>query len=242
MISLVNAMEIKKNGGNLGRIFSLTSLLLLAATSVFYWNLVRQGYAVPIPYILDVFCLNKCPADDLNILHTQLPPDNLLNYDKPLTQILGEPDKLDKNRISILVEKSKYRLTVYDSRKPVKSYPVVFGGNPAGDKLKEGDLRTPEGVFTIKDMYPHESWSKFLWLDYPTKQSWRKHIKAKQDGTIGWGDSVGSEVGIHGVPPNSHNIIKYRSNWTLGCVSLENKDVEELYGFVQKGTAVEIMK
>jgi hypothetical protein len=105
MISLVNAMEIKKNRGNLGRIFLATSLLLLAASSVFYWNLVRLGYAVPIPYILDVFCLNKCPADDLNILHTQFPPDNLLNYDKPLIQILGEPDKLDKNRISILVEK-----------------------------------------------------------------------------------------------------------------------------------------
>ncbi len=74
MISLVNAMEMKKNRGTLGRIFSLTSVLLLAASSVFYWNLVRQGYAVPIPYILDVFCLNKCPADDLNILHTQFPP------------------------------------------------------------------------------------------------------------------------------------------------------------------------
>ncbi len=168
--------------------------------------------------------------------------DNLLNYDKSLTKILGEPDKLDKTRISILVEKSKYRLTVYSDKKPIKSYPVVFGGNPAGDKLKAGDSRTPEGVFSIKDMYPHESWSKFLWLDYPTKQSWRKHIKAKQDGTIGWGDSIGSEVGIHGVPANSHNIIKNRSNWTLGCVSLENKDVEELYRFVQKGTAVEIVK
>jgi hypothetical protein len=76
MISLVNAMEIKKNWGNLGRNFSLTSLLLLAASSVFYWNLVRLGYAVPIPYILDVFCLNKCPADDLNILHTNSRPIN----------------------------------------------------------------------------------------------------------------------------------------------------------------------
>ena len=242
MISLVNAMEIKKNRRNLGRNFLITSLLLLAASSVFYWNLVRRGYAVPISYILDVFCLNKCPADDLNILHTQLPPDNLLNYDKPLIQILGEPDKLGKNRISILVEKSKYRLTVYDSKKPVKSYPVVFGGSPAGDKLKAGDLRTPEGVFSIKDLYPHEAWSKFLWLDYPTKQSWRKHIKAKQDGTIKGSDSVGSEIGIHGVPANSEKLIKERSNWTLGCVSLENKDVEELYGFVQKGTAVEILK
>ena len=233
-------MELKKRRANIWIISSSASLLFLAASSVFYWKLVRLGYAVPIPYILDVFCLNNCPTDDLNILHTQLPPDNLLNYDKPLTQVLGAPDKLDKTRISILVEKSKYRLTLYDNKKPVKSYPVVFGGNPTGDKFKAGDSRTPEGIFRIKDMYPHETWSKFLWLDYPTKQSWRKHIKAKQNGTIGWGDSVGSEVGIHGVPANSDNLIKSRSNWTLGCVSLENKDVEELYQFLQKGTAVEI--
>jgi L,D-transpeptidase catalytic domain len=235
-------MELKKRQGNIWIIVSSVSLILLAASSIFYWKLVRLGYAVPIPYILDVFCLNNCPAENLNILHTQLPPDNLLNYDKPLTQILGDPNKLDKNKISILVEKSKYKLTVYSDKKPIKSYPVVFGGNPAGDKLKAGDSRTPEGIFRIKDLYPHQAWSKFLWLDYPTKQSWRKHIKAKQNGTIAWGDSVGSEVGIHGVPANSQNLIKDRSNWTLGCVSLSNKDVEELYKFVQKGTDVEIVK
>ncbi|WP_255699373.1 murein L,D-transpeptidase family protein [Tychonema sp. BBK16] len=234
-------MELKKRRVNIWIISSFASLLFLAACSIFYWKLVRLGYAVPIPDILDVFCLNNC-ADDLNVLHKQFPSDNSLNYDKPLTQILGEPDKLDKSRISILVEKSKYRLTVYSDKKPIKSYPVVFGGNPTGDKLKEGDSRTPEGVFRIKDMYPHESWSKFLWLDYPTKQSWRKHLKAKQNGTISWGDSVGSEVGIHGVPTNSENIIKNKSNWTLGCVSLENKDVDELFRFVERGTEVEIIK
>ena len=234
-------MELKKRRANIWIISSSASLLFLAASSVFYWKLVRLGYAVPIPYVLDVFCLNNCAADDLTTLHTKFPSDNL-NYEKSLTQILGEPDKLDKNRISILVEKSKYRLTVYSDKKPIKSYPVVFGGNPTGDKLKAGDSRTPEGIFSIKDMYPHETWSKFLWLDYPTKQSWRKHIKAKQNGTIDWGDSVGSEVGIHGVPANSDNIIKNKSNWTLGCVSLENKDVDELYRFVQKGTEVEIIR
>lgn len=234
-------MELKKRRVNIWIISSSASLFFLAASSIFYWKLVRLGYVPPIPDILDVFCLNNCAADDLNILHKQFPSDNL-NYEKSLTQILGEPDKLDKNRISILVEKSKYRLTVYSDKQPIKSYPVVFGGNPTGDKLKAGDSRTPEGIFRIKDLYPHESWSKFLWLDYPTKQSWRKHIKAKQNGTIGWGESVGSEVGIHGVPANSENTIKNKSNWTLGCVSLENKDVDELYRFVQKGTAVEIVK
>lgn len=234
-------MKLKKRRVNIWIISSSVSFLFLAASSIFYWKLVRLGYTPPVPYILDVFCLNNCVADHLNVLHKQLPSDNL-NYQKSLTQILGEPDKLHKNRISILVEKSKYRLTVYSDKQPIKSYPVVFGGNPTGDKLKAGDSRTPEGIFRIKDLYPHESWSKFLWLDYPTKQSWRKHIKAKQNGTIGWGESVGSEVGIHGVPANSENTIKNKSNWTLGCVSLENQDVDELYRFVQKGTAVEIIR
>jgi lipoprotein-anchoring transpeptidase ErfK/SrfK len=234
-------MELKQSKRNFWIIGSSAVLLLLAAISIFYWKLVRLGYAVPLPYILDVFCLNNCPVDGRTILHTQLPPDNLLNSDRPLTQILGAPDNLDKTRISILVEKSKYKLTVYDSKQPIKSYPVVFGGNPTGDKLKAGDLRTPEGIFSIKDLYPHDTWSKFLWLDYPTKQSWRKHVQAKQAGRISWQDSVGSEIGIHGVPANSQKLIKERSNWTLGCVSLENEDVDELYQFVEKGTAVEII-
>ncbi|MGL5065025.1 MAG: hypothetical protein ACRC62_34080, partial [Microcoleus sp.] len=114
----VNAMELKKNKRNIWVIASPTVILLLAVGSLFYWKLVRLGYAVPIPYILDVFCLNNCPIDDRTVLHTQLPPDNLLNYDKPLTQILGAPDKLDQTRISILVEKSKYKLTLYDNKKP----------------------------------------------------------------------------------------------------------------------------
>jgi lipoprotein-anchoring transpeptidase ErfK/SrfK len=234
-------MELKQRKRNLWMIGSSAALLFLGAGSFVYWKLVRLGYAVPVPYILDVFCLNNCAVDEVKVLHTQLPPDNLLNYDRPLNQILGAPDKLDKTRISILVEKSKYKLTVYADKQPIKSYPVVFGSNPTGDKLKEGDLRTPEGIFTVKDIYPHDTWSKFLWLDYPTKQSWRKHIKAKQAGTISWQDSVGSEIGIHGVPANSQKLIKERSNWTLGCVSLENTDVDELYQFLQKGTAVEII-
>ncbi|MFB2983067.1 L,D-transpeptidase family protein [Microseira sp. BLCC-F43] len=91
----------------------------------------------------------------------------------------------------------------------------------------------------MKDLYPHAAWSKFIWLDYPTKSSWRKHFKAKREGQINWNDSIGSEIGIHGTPDDS--LIKKKSNWTLGCVSLKNKDVDELYQFVQKGTEVEII-
>ncbi|MFM2061579.1 MAG: hypothetical protein RLZZ507_1249 [Cyanobacteriota bacterium] len=36
-------------------------------------------------------------------------------------------------------------------------------------------------------------------------------------------------------------MIDAKNNWTLGCPSLKNKDVDELYKFVQKGTVVEIL-
>ncbi len=216
---------------------SLLLLLLLISLSSLYWQLTRLGYAVPLPELFDVICLNNCAEkNSQTISHSPLPNQQLLNYNKPITNI----DKLDKTKVSILVEKSKYRLTVYYDRQPIKSYSVVFGGNPVDDKLKEGDKSTPEGVFKIKDFYPHASWSKFLWLDYPNKYSWRKHFQAKLNGKINWHDRVGSEIGIHGTPDNS--LIDKKLNWTLGCVSLKNEDINELYQLVQKGTQVEIIR
>lgn len=166
------------------------------------------------------------------------PPESLLNYDRPLSEVIGA---IDKSKVSILIEKSQYRLTVYYDKAPVKSYPVVFGGNPVGDQLREGDRRTPEGIFKIRDLYPHYSWSKFIWIDYPNQESWRKHREAKGQGKIDKGDRIGGEIGIHGVPYNGDYLIYRGNNWTLGCISLKNKDVDEIYEVLQKNTLVEII-
>ncbi len=227
------AMNVKKRPGKVKN--SLIGLGVFAiATGSAYFLLYRSGYLPPLAELWDVLCLNSCTDEN----STTIAPRSFLNYDKPIKEILGT-DKIDKNKSSILVEKSKYKLTFYYDQKPIKSYPVVFGANPVDDKLKEGDKRTPEGTFKIKDLYPHPAWSKFIWLDYPTTSSWRKHFKAKKEGKINWNDSIGSEIGIHGTPDDS--LIEKKSNWTLGCVSLKNKDVNELYQFVQKGTEVEII-
>ncbi len=29
-------------------------------------------------------------------------------------------------------------------------------------------------------------------------------------------------------------------NWTWGCISLKNRDVDELYSFIQRGTVIQI--
>lgn len=234
-------MGSSRKQGNRRRQFLIFSVFL-SGIFCLYIQLIRLGYAVPLPYLLHVFCWNNCSDNrSANHLHPKVAGKGLLNYTHQLTQLVDSPE-IDKNKVSILIDKSRYRLTVYYDKKPLKSYPVVLGFNSVDDKLKEGDGRTPEGIFKIKDLYTHPTWSKFLWLDYPTKDSWRKHIKAKGNGKINWLDSIGGQVGIHGVPDRQDFLIEKRSNWTLGCISLKNRDVEELYQVVKKGTEVEIIQ
>ena len=213
----------------------LALAILSLSTFSLYFLLIRLGY---IPPISTLVCLNNCPAT--SNLHTPQQGNELLNYNQPIAQIIA-PANIDKTKTSILIEKSKYRLTLYYNQQPIKSYPVVFGKNPVADKLKEGDFSTPEGIFPIRDLYNHPNWSKFLWLDYPNQTSWRKHLQAKIGGKIKWSDTIGSEVGIHGVPASGDNLIDKRSNWTWGCISLKNQDVDEIYQIVQQGTKVEII-
>ncbi|MBE9209575.1 L,D-transpeptidase [Nostoc sp. LEGE 06077] len=215
----------------------ITILLLLISGSLLYLLLVRLGFIAPVQELPQILCIKNCQPEQN--FHTPIAANQLLNYDQSLEQLINKNST--KNKISILIEKSQHRLTIYYDRKPVKSYPVVFGGNSTGDKYGEGDKKTPEGILRIKDLYPHPQWSKFIWLDYPNTQSWRKHFQAKADGKLPWYIPVGGQVGIHGVPMGADKMIDDRTNWTWGCPSLKNQDVDELYQWVEKGTVVEIL-
>lgn len=190
------------------------------------------GYAIAAPEIKkNLPCVVNCANKKA---------DELLNKDRLISSLI-DLKKLDKKAISLVVEKSKYRLTVYYQKKPIKAYAIALGANPKDDKLRQGDKRTPEGKFRVRDLYYHSEWSKFIWLDYPTADSWRKFAQAKARGEIGAKDSIGGEIGIHGVEKGQDWLIDRKINWTLGCVSLKNKDVDEIYPLLQKGTAIEIL-
>lgn len=158
----------------------------------------------------------------------------------PTLKKLVDSLKINKNDLQLKIYKSLYKMDVVYEKKVIKTYAVVFGFNPFDDKLKQGDGCTPEGEFGIRAKYPHSSWSKFIWIDYPTKASWEKHTKAKRDGTISKKASIGGEVGIHGVPAGYDYIIDERQNWTLGCISLKNKDIDDLYESVGTKTRIQI--
>jgi lipoprotein-anchoring transpeptidase ErfK/SrfK len=144
--------------------------------------------------------------------------------------------------VRIVIDKSNYELYVYDKLGWFATYPVVFGNNSLDDKKMEGDRNTPEGNFKIANKRVHEKWDRYMGLDYPTSESLAKFNQRKQRGEIPRYASPGGGVGIHGTWPHEDFIIDRYKNWTNGCISLKNEDVEDLYSFVPVGTPVSIQK
>lgn len=144
--------------------------------------------------------------------------------------------------VSIIVDKSDYELSVYDSKGWYATYPVVFGNNSLDDKKVAGDKNTPEGEFRIVSKRVHDKWDRFMALNYPTEDSWNKFRERKQRGEIPGDASIGGGIGIHGTWPHEDFVIDKYKNWTMGCVSMKCSDVEEIYNFTPVGTRVTIRK
>lgn len=161
------------------------------------------------------------------------------NYHRKAQRVIDSL-KLDKEKIYIEVSKSSYLLQLKIGEVVIKGYPVVLGFDPVNDKKQEGDGCTPEGTFKIQSKYPHKSWSKFIWFDYPNDESRKKFEARKKKGEIPKDARIGGEVGIHGVPDKDDRIIDQKINWTLGCVSLKTADINEIYSLVKVGTKVVI--
>lgn len=142
--------------------------------------------------------------------------------------------------ISIVVDKSDYSLSVYDEKGWYATYPVVFGNNSLEDKKMEGDKNTPEGSFRITIKKVHDKWFRFMAIDYPTKESWDKFKRRKQTGEIPASASIGGSIGIHGTWPHEDFVIDRYKNWTMGCVSMKNDDVLDIYSYTPVGTSVVI--
>jgi murein L,D-transpeptidase YafK len=185
-----------------------------------------------IVYILFILVfLSSCNAQE----------EKYKNYRHPLSELIRSNHQ-DASRISILIDKSEYKLYVLIDTVDLKEYPVVFGKKENLDKLMEGDKCTPEGHFKIISKYPHNKWSKFIWLNYPNDESRKKHNDAIASGQIPKDSKIGGEVGIHGVPKGMDYLIDAGYNWTLGCISLKNRDIEEIYPYITKSTNIEIRK
>jgi murein L,D-transpeptidase YafK len=124
---------------------------------------------------------------------------------------------------SIVVEKGKRTLTLYQLGIPVRTYKVALGKQPVGDKIKIGDNRTPEGVYYIDFKKPESRFYKSLHISYPDAAAMQRASKL--------GVRPGGDIMIHGLPSEFAKLgPEHRTfDWTEGCIAVTNAEIEEIW-------------
>lgn len=117
-------------------------------------------------------------------------------------------------RYVMLCQKDLKDITLYDTKQQEELFSSsVFIGKKNGDKKKEGDLKTPTGVYEItKRLTKLDSFYGPLALttNYP-------NIYDKVQGKTGHG------IWIHGLPEKEQ-----REDFTKGCIALDNTKIQKL--------------
>ena len=142
----------------------------------------------------------------------------------------------------VVIDKSDYELKVFDNEGWLITYPIVFGNDDQGDKLIQGDRKTPEGTFTVISKRIHNKWCRYMGLDYPTQADIDHFNLRKQQGVIPPNAQIGAAIGIHGIWPHEDYAIDQYQNWTQGCISLKNEHVKQLYNLLPVGTRITIQQ
>jgi murein L,D-transpeptidase YafK len=161
----------------------------------------------------------------------------------PLPPSLNLP--LKNPRIVIL--KSKRRLELYSGGKLLKTYRVGLGLNPVPPKKRQGDRATPEGEYYVFVRNDKSAFYLSLGISYPNIDDAERGLreglisKAQRDLIVGairrkarppQNTALGGDIFIHGNGAGS--------DWTWGCVALENADIKELFDAIPVGTPVTI--
>src|SRR6185295_12267747 len=155
--------------------------------------------------------------------------------------------KLPLKNPLIVVTKSKRRLVLYSDGAVVRTYKVGLGLNPVPDKVRQGDRATPEGEFYVFTKNDKSAFYLSLGISYPNVEDAERGLRdglisrAQHDAIVKaikrkakppQNTALGGDIYIHGNGASS--------DWTWGCVALENEDMRELFDSVQVGTQVAI--
>ena len=132
----------------------------------------------------------------------------------------------------ILVEKSARRMTVWQKDGPPRTFRIALGFSPDGDKSREGDGRTPEGVFRIDRLNRQSKYHLSLGIDYPQKH----HREAARRAV----HRPGGDIMIHGQPTQIPECYNVKGDWTAGCIAVTNPEIEEIFAQAAIGIEVEI--
>lgn len=125
--------------------------------------------------------------------------------------------------------------------------PIGLGFEPVGHKEREGDGKTPEGEYFICVRNDRSGYHLSLGISYPGAQDAGRALSQKmitQDehdailaaAALGkrppWDTPLGGGIMVHGNGGGS--------DWTAGCIAVDDGDMDILFDRIPLGTRVEI--
>ena len=134
----------------------------------------------------------------------------------------------------VVVYKHEHKLILLSQGKVVRSYRIALGGEPVGPKTRQGDHRTPEGIYVLDSRNPNSHYYKAFHVSYPNANDKAAARKL--------GVSPGGDIMVHGLPKEYAWVGKSHTlhDWTDGCIAVTNEEMDELWNLVRVGTPIEI--
>lgn len=145
----------------------------------------------------------------------------------------------------IEIKKNERRLRIFDGKVLIKTYKMVIGFAPHGDKRTEGDGKTPTGKFYVFTKNPESKFYLSLGLSYPNSEAATRGLREKiisndeydaiieaieQKKMPPQKTALGGEIYIHG-----GGILV---DWTEGCIALRNEEIKEIFDVIPVGATV----
>jgi murein L,D-transpeptidase YafK len=129
----------------------------------------------------------------------------------------------------VVVNKGARKMYLLHHHEVLEEYDIRLGFAPIGHKEKEGDGRTPEGVYWIDRRNPNSKFHLSLGISYPNDEDRQRAEEL--------GERPGGDIFIHGqkVP-----FKRERGDWTWGCIAVNNKEIEDIYAMVGDMTPIQI--
>ena len=122
----------------------------------------------------------------------------------------------------VVVLKKERTLELFSQGKVIKTYKIALGGEPVGPKTKQGDHKTPEGIYILDSRNAHSQFYKSIHISYPNEQD---RALARKNGV-----SPGGDIFVHGLPNGfgaigaAHRL----KDWTDGCIAVTNEEIDEI--------------
>lgn len=132
----------------------------------------------------------------------------------------------------VVVNKGDRRMYLISGRTVVKSYDIGLGNQPIGHKQFEGDGKTPEGVYFIDRFNPRSRYHLSVGVSYPNEND--QHYASFL------GRDPGGDIFIHGRGPEGNAFAPKNRDWTVGCIAVTDKEIEEIYPMLRVGIPIVI--